>query len=92
MKKGGPPLLRRSSTHRNIGNGSEHTNGDHDDGFDLRRASSVGVLSEEDLRKKAEVDSKVASYVSEKLERMRSNENESAIEIEDELETTYDGA
>lgn len=96
-KKGGPRPLRRSSTHRNIGFGGassngDHTNSDHGEDFDLRRASSVGWLSEEDLRKKAEVDSRVANYVSDQLERMRSNDSANINAIEDEIEATLDGA
>ena len=88
--------LRRSSTHRNLGFGGASSNGDHthgdDEDFDLRRANSVGWLSEEDLKKKAEVDSRVASYVSDQLERMRSNDSANANAIEDEIETKFDGA
>jgi len=95
-KKGGPRPLRRSSTHRNIGFGAassngDYANGEHDEEFDLRRANSVGWLSEEDLKKKAEVDSRVAHYVSDQLERMRSNDSANTTAIEDEIEAQLDG-
>jgi hypothetical protein len=98
-KKGGPRPLRRSSTHRNLGfsgvsSNGDYANGDHDEAlsdFDLRRASSVGWLSEEDLRKKAEVDSRVASFVNDQLQRMRSNDSAGADAMEDEIETSFDG-
>merc|ERR1711881_186738 len=79
-RKGGPRPLRRSSTHRNLGFGGASSNGDHTHG------------DEEDLKKKAEVDSRVASYVSDQLERMRSNDSANANAIEDEIETKFDGA
>lgn len=89
-KKGGPRPLRRSSTHRNLGNG-QSANGDDDEDFDLRRANSVGWLSEEDLKAKAETDDRVAHYVSNKLERIRTNDSANAEDMEDEIEAQYDG-
>jgi hypothetical protein len=48
-------------------------------------------LSEEELKKKAEVDSRVANYVSNQLERMRSNDSANTNAIEDEIEAKFDG-
>ena len=99
-KRGGPRPLRRSSTSRNIGNAvssnGDHTNGDHDDDedgsyYDIRRANSVGLLDEEAIKQKAEMDQHVANYVSDQLKRMRSNDSGSAYAIDDEIEAKYDG-
>jgi hypothetical protein len=71
---------------------SEYTNGDHDDKFDLRRINSVGYLTEDDIQKKAEVDTRVANYVSDQLQRMRTNDSAGADAMEDEIEASFDGA
>jgi hypothetical protein len=56
----------------------------------MQRANSIGILNEEALRKKAEIDERVAHYVSDQLERVRSGAESSA--NDDELETQLDGA
>jgi len=89
-----PSRLRRSSTTRSIGARSDWAdeNGDDDEeenGFSsAKRINSVGYLDEEALKKKAEIDEKVAHYVSDQLERVRSQD--SASHMQDELEAQLD--
>jgi hypothetical protein len=86
-------MLRRSSTTRNIGNGQTTTTDDDDDrSTDFRRVNSVGYLDDEALKRKAEIDQHVASYVADQLERMRSNDSTSVNGVQDELEAQLDGA
>ncbi|KAF2839510.1 glycoside hydrolase family 63 protein-like protein [Patellaria atrata CBS 101060] len=90
--------LRRSSTNRSIGfrtDWEEPTNGDHADGEDPRRTpmiriNSVGYLDAEGLKEKEEADEKIAHYVSDQLERMSANGDESASAVGDELEAQLD--
>jgi hypothetical protein len=99
--KGGPRPLRRSSTTRNIGNsGRTSTIADDtdDEDFDadeaalnMRRVSSIGYLNDEDIAKKKEMDEHVANYVSDQLQRIRSNDSASAVEAEDEMAAQIDG-
>jgi hypothetical protein len=88
-KKGGPRPLRRSSTTRNIGNGE--SNGYDDEVPAHNRTSSVGYFDEAALQEKADHDRHVAHYVSDQLERMRSNDSAAASAVGDELETGLDG-
>ena len=83
---GKPPRFRRSSTNRSIGNRSSiaSLNGDHEDS--RTRANSVAVVDDEE---KAEADKHVANYVSDQLERIRSDE--SVAVYEDEFEAQLDG-
>ncbi|KAI9788029.1 MAG: hypothetical protein M1835_002519 [Candelina submexicana] len=90
MKGAGPsrPRIRRSSTGRSIGN---HTSA-NGDGFErpFTRANSVGgAEDEEQERARAVANARVANYVSDQLERIRSHE--SATVYEDEFEAQVDG-
>lgn len=81
--------LRRSSTSRSIGARSDWDNSTTgEEREELARAGSVGIMDEETLRRKAEVEERVAQYVSSQLERVRSNDP--AI-VQDELEAQLDG-
>jgi len=69
-------------------------NGDEDDEDfkqKVKRRNSIGYLSEEELQKKKEIDAKVADYVSDQLERMKSNDSISAGQMKDEIEAQLDG-
>lgn len=55
----------------------------------MRRVNSIGYLNEEEIAKKKEMDEHVASYVSDQLERLRSNESTSV--AEDEMSAQMDG-
>jgi hypothetical protein len=88
-----PHHLRRSSTSRSIGFRSDwetSTNNDEDEPEPINRTSSIGYLDSEELRRKAEIDDKVADYVSDQLERVKSGE--SAEVDHSEFETSLDGA
>jgi hypothetical protein len=90
-KKGkGPRPIRRSSTTRNIGNGQVNDD-DEDESFAFRRKNSVGILSDDDLAKKREVDDRVAEYVTNRLQRMRTNDSVATDDVEDEIEAQADG-
>jgi hypothetical protein len=54
------------------------------------RQNSVGFFDDEALKEKAEQDDRVASYVSDRLERMKV-EGSTVGELEDEIETQTDG-
>lgn len=87
-----PYHLRRSSTARSIGHRTDwetSTNGDDDLG-PIKRTNSIGYLNEEDMQNKAEMDKHVASYVSDQLERIKSNKSDPV--DSGELETSLDGA
>jgi hypothetical protein len=87
-----PHHLRRSSTSRSIGFRSDwetSTNGEEDP-LRLNRTNSIGYLDSEALRRKAEMDDKVALYVNDQLERVKSGE--SADIDHGEFETSLDGA
>lgn len=98
-----PAHLRRSSTSRSIGvrsDWNDSTNGDANGSaiedeevepskLKYKRTNSIGYLDAEALKKKAEVDQQVAHYVSDQLERMKSND--SALSNMDELEAQLDG-
>jgi len=88
-----PHHLRRSSTSRSIGFRSDYAashNEDEDDSTPLNRSNSIGYLDADDLKQKAEMDDKVARYVSDQLERVKSGE--SADIDHGEFETSLDGA
>ena len=89
-KRGGPRLLRRSSTTRNIGNGQLTDNDDdeEEDLRDVRRQDSVGVLDDEALARKKEFDDRVADYVANQLRRIQTNDSVVTDEMEAELEAT----
>lgn len=99
--KGGPRLLRRSSTHRNIGNSgrtstivddTDEEDFDADEAaLDMRRVNSIGYLNEEEIAKKKEMDEHVANYVSDQLQLIRSNDSASATNVEDEVAAQMDG-
>ena len=91
-KPGGvkPTRIRRSSTTRSIGNRSSFTtsvNGDGDDGAST--FNSVGPDHEENERRKSEANQHVANYVTDQLERIRTNEP--VFIDEDEFEAQLDG-
>lgn len=88
-KEKGPRPLRRSSTTRNIGNG-ESANGNVHPTYSHNRANSVGYFDDAALAEKAEMDRHVASYVSDQLQRMRSNDSASAMAMEDEVEVDHE--
>lgn len=86
-----PHHIRRSSTTRSIGHRSDwetSTNGDGDM-TPINRSNSIGFLNEEELRQKLAIDQHVASYVSDQLQRIKSNE--SADVDHGEFETSLDG-
>lgn len=88
-----PFHLRRSSTSRSIGMRSDwETEGDGDETppYNLIRNNSIGYLDEEALKRKAEVDEKVAQYVSDQLQRMRTHDSVST--NDDELEAHVNGS
>lgn len=87
--------IRRSSTSRSIGvrsdwNGSE-TNEGGDDMLSSQktRTNSVAAEDEDTIKARKEADEHVAKYVSEQLQRVRSND--SAASFHDELEAQLDG-
>lgn len=85
--------IRRSSTTRSIGNRSSFNGSLHADGDDAGPAyshSAAGADTEEERKRRKEADLHVANYVSDQLERIRSNE--SAAVYEDEFEAQLDGA
>ncbi|KAJ9649384.1 hypothetical protein H2199_000159 [Coniosporium tulheliwenetii] len=98
-----PAHLRRSSTSRSIGvrsDWNDSTNGDangsaiEDEDAEpskskYKRTNSIGYLDADALKRKAEEDQQVAHYVSDQLERMKSND--SAMSNMDELEAQLDG-
>ncbi|QDS73997.1 hypothetical protein FKW77_008685 [Venturia effusa] len=99
--RGAPRLLRRSSTTRNIGNsGRTSTIADDTDEEDfdadeaalnMRRVNSIGYLNDDEIAKKKEMDEHVASYVSDQLQRLKSNDSASAVDAEDEMAAQMDG-
>jgi hypothetical protein len=88
-----PHHLRRSSTSRSIGFRSDYAASaeeEEDEPSQLNRSNSIGYLDSEELKRKAEIDDKVAHYVSDQLERVKSGESG---ELDhDEFETSLDGA
>jgi hypothetical protein len=88
-----PHHLRRSSTARSIGHRSDwgaSTTGDEDT-TPLARVNSIGYLNQEDIRRKSEIDQHVAHYVSDQIQRLKTNQDNSSVD-EKELETSLDGA
>lgn len=57
----------------------------------MRRVNSIGYLNKEEIAKKKEMDEHVASYVSDQLQRLRSNDSTSAVDAEDEMAAQMDG-
>lgn len=89
------PTIRRSSTNRSIGNRSDisnHSDGDeeaiHEDTAPVSRSNSIGALDGDALRRRMEDDSHVANYVTNQLERLRTNGST----VHDEFEAQLDGA
>jgi len=85
-----PMHLRRSSTSRSIShrsdwNGTDVDEDDEEDFSAIRRQNSVGYFTEDDLKKKAEIDEHVHAYVTDQLERMKTGDQ--ASEFKDEVET-----
>jgi hypothetical protein len=84
------PFLRRSSTARSIGARSDFDNSvngdDEDDGESI--GNSVG---HEDPERTQRVNGRLAEYVSEQLERVRSNDSWGVENNEDEYEAQLDG-
>lgn len=76
-----PPPFRRSSTTRSIGARSD---------FDTSVDGSEHGDDEEQRKEREESDAHIAKYVSEKLERVRSNGSEE-FDNEDEFEAQLDG-
>jgi hypothetical protein len=89
-----PHHFRRSSTSRSIGMRSDwetNTNGDDDAAMSpINRTNSIGYLDEATLKEKAEMDSHVANYVSDQLERLRTHQESDEID-NGEFETSVDG-
>lgn len=91
-----PHHLRRSSTSRSIGFRSDwegSANGDDAEAPErakLNRTNSIGYLDADALKKKQEMDSHVANYVSDQLSRIKSGDSS---EFDGgELEASLDGA
>jgi len=88
------PNFRRSSTTRSIGNRSDvsdHSNGDDeipDSTAPVTRSNSIGALDDDGIRRKMEDDDHVANYVSNQLERLRTN----GTTVHDEFEAQLDGS
>lgn len=86
------PRIRRSSTARSIGARSDfdasEANGYDDDGYHSTGGGSV-VLSDDDparLREKAEADEHMRNYITEQLERVKSEQIANGYEQGDEFE------
>lgn len=80
------------------GNGSHDdavADGEHD-GLEfknrVKRINSIGYLDEESLQRQKEQNSEVAHYVSERLQRMRTDEDFGRRELRDEIEAHLDGS
>jgi hypothetical protein len=87
-----PHHLRRSSTARSIGHRSDWgATDDEEQPTPLARINSIGYLNQEDIERKSAIDQHVAHYVSDQLERLKTDE-ESAHVDGGELEATLDGA
>ena len=83
--------IRRSSTNRSIGNRSSFNtsvNGDHDYNGSVGN-SSVAIDDDEQEKERDEANQHVATYVTDQLERIRSND--SVAVYEDEFEAQLDG-
>lgn len=88
--------LRRSSTSRSIGRRSSFAtslNGDDgddgDDGDADGKAVGGPATTDEDEQEREEADEQIASYVADRLERIRSNDD-SAVVTGDEFEAQLD--
>ncbi len=82
--------MRRSSTARSIGARSDFdtsVNGD----APLSIGNSVETETAEKIREREEADVHTANYVSEQLERVRSNQSTADYETGDEFEAQLDG-
>jgi len=82
--------MRRSSTARSIGARSDFdtsVNGD----APLSVGNSVETETAERVREREEADVHTANYVSEQLERVRSNQSVADYETGDEFEAQLDG-
>lgn len=88
-KKPVKPQMRRSSTARSIGARSDYdtsVNGDEDDAASL--TNSVGNLDPERDSERREADAHLHHYISEQLERVKTDMEESGYNnMEDEFET-----
>jgi len=88
------PNFRRSSTTRSIGNRSDvsdHSNGDDEipeNTAPVTRSNSIGALDDDGIKRKMEDDDHVANYVSNQLERLRTN----GTTVHDEFEAQLDGS
>jgi hypothetical protein len=83
-----PNQIRRSSTHRSIGNRSSIAGSVNGDEEARTRSNSVYVGGPEEEEEKKEANKAIAMYVSEQLERVRSSE--SVAVYEDEFEAQLD--
>lgn len=90
------PRIRRSSTARSLAVRSDFSNGtdedgDEDDGaYTPRRSSHGSVLLDADplrAKERADADAHMSRYVSEQLERVRSQRDEEWMSPADEIET-----
>lgn len=84
------PHIRRSSTARSIGArsdfGDADANGYDDDGYHSTGAGSVTEAEDpEQLRQKAEADEHMRNYITEQLERVKSEQTDQAYEKRDEF-------
>jgi hypothetical protein len=69
--------------------GETSTNGEDEFHSPINRSNSIGIPDEEEIRHRLEADQHVASYVSDQLERIRSQGSASV--NPDEFETMLDG-
>jgi len=90
--------LRRSSTSRNIGNTFMIGADDEEEGEPetktarMKRVNSIGYLDAEARARKDAEEEELASYVTNQLRQMRSNDSASAEAVGDEVESRYDGS
>lgn len=85
------PRIRRSSTARSIGARSDfddgEANGYEDNGYHSVEGGSVVMPQDpEDLRQKAEADEHMRNYITEQLERVKSEQTANGYEQGDEFE------
>ena len=86
---GKPHHFRRSSTNRSIGNRSSFATSINGDSDDARSVANSAAVAKDDPEKE-EANRHIANYVTEQLERVRSND--SVAVYEDEFEAQLDGA
>lgn len=80
------PLLRRSSTSRSIGARSDFENDDDEDIMSARR-SSFGKMDADRENMRREADAHMHQYITEQLQRVKSNDEHNGYRMGDEFET-----